>query len=212
MMKRLIPSLFATILFLAPLPTLAQESDEGIPPEETPQSNASAPPPSAPVFIPVRTGWVHEGAVGVYGMFEGDSGGFGAHYTGLYRPQPGYAFGLHAGASSIDYKDQDVRRDSTVLHVQLAAEGRAYLHHADWDLWAAVVIGGAWYTETDSTSDAIEMAVGPMLGFGVGLSFFLSPELSVGGYFRMYRLFPLEDSEGTFALWATFGAVASLHF
>jgi len=28
----------------------------------------------------------------------------------------------------------------------------------------------------------------------------------------MYRLFPLEDSDGTFALWATFGAVASLHF
>jgi hypothetical protein len=178
---------------------------------------------------PNRIGFVNEFS----GVFSGLTGkgasdyvaGGGVYYSGLLRSSPILAFGIHAGlsgATSLDgYGD--------IIHGVIAGEGRLYLPMGPVvDIWGSVVLGVGFLQETWSTNNYYTeegvMRSGPVLGVGAGIGWYLGPNLSVGGYLRLYRLLwndgdyvnTLDDgaiSEADYyGLWWTLGGYVALHY
>jgi len=182
-----------------------------------------------PVLPPNRIGFVNEFS----GVFSGLTGkgasdyvaGGGVYYSGLLRSSPILALGIHAGisgATSIDgYGD--------IIHGVIAGEGRLYLPMGPVvDIWGSVVLGLGFLQETWSTNNYYTeegvTRTGPVFGAGAGIGWYLGPNLSVGGYFRLYRLLwndgdyvnTLDDgaiSEADYyGLWWTLGGYVALHY
>ena len=184
-------------------------------------------PGMTPFFEPMRYGWIHEGSLAVAGLTgEGRqdySGGGGVNYSGLFRPQPGVAFGLHVAAGSITLGDGTTGEASTLSYGVVAGEGRVYIPTGMIDLWGSVIVGGGTMDETiNNEYISTQTRSGPVVGFGAGGSFFLTPNMSIGAQFRMYRMFPsdneavdgstVDSSSDYVGLWWTLGVVGSLHY
>jgi len=212
---------FATFIFsfsaLFLLPLAASAQYYGAP---------GADPGMSPYFEPHRFGWIHEGSLAVAGLTgegrEDYSGGGGAYYSGLFRLQPSVAVGLHVAAGSITL-GEDLNGDmSTISYGVVAGEGRIYMPAGMIDFWGSIVIGGGSLDETINNSYlSTETRSGPVVGFGAGGSFFITPNMSVGAQFRMYRMFPnnndvVDGSAGSstdyVGLWWTLGVVGALHY
>lgn len=184
-------------------------------------------PGMTPFFEPMRYGWVHEGSLAVAGLTgegrEDYSGGGGVYYSGLFRPQPGIGIGLHVAAGYITLGDGLEGEASTLNYSVIAGEGRVYIPTGMIDLWGSVIVGGGAIDETISTNyTSTETRSGPVVGFGAGGSFYITPNMSVGAQFRMYRMFPsdneavdgseVESSTDYVGLWWTLGVVGTLHY
>ena len=91
---------------------------------------------------PIRTGLVHEGSLAIVG-FSGDASedypaGGAAYYSGLIRPAPNFAYGIHVGGGSMD----DWEGSSHVEHGFIGGEGRFYVPLGPMmDLWASAALG-----------------------------------------------------------------------
>lgn len=212
---------FATFIFslsaLCLLPLAASAQYYGDP---------GAGPGMSPYFEPHRFGWIHEGSLAVAGLTgegrEDYSGGGGAYYSGLFRMQPSVAIGLHVAGGSISLGDGLESELSTINYGVVAGEGRIYIPAGMIDFWGSVVIGGGYFDEVTSEDLTSENRSGPVVGFGAGGSFFITPNMSIGAQFRMYRMFPNNNEaiEGTdmgsssdyVGLWWTLGVVGALHY
>ncbi len=184
-------------------------------------------PGMSPYFEPHRFGWVHEGSLAVAGLTgegrEDYSGGGGVYYSGLFRPQPSLGLGLHVAAGSITLGEDLAGEMSTLSYAVVAGEGRVYIPAGMIDFWGSVIIGGGSLDETvNTTYTSTSTRTGPVVGFGAGGSFFITPNMSIGAQFRMYRMFPRDDeavetsevdsSTDYVGLWWTLGVVGTLHY
>ncbi len=214
-MKTFFLSCIACLILLAPLGASAQM-----------YGGPMGGGPMTPFFEPHRFGFIHEGSLAVAGLTgEGRSdysGGGGAYYSGLFRPQPSFAFGLHIAGGHIQLGTGYLGDDSTLNYGVVAGEGRIYIPAGMIDLWGSIVIGGGYMDEViyyDQVDSNMSRS-GAVVGFGAGGSFFITPNMSVGAQFRMYRMFPgdneIEGSNSTasdyYGLWWTFGVVGALHY
>lgn len=179
-----------------------------------------------PFFEPQRFGWVHEGGAG-FGYLTGESrdsyvGGGGVYYSGLFRFQPTLAAGIHAAGGAMDFEDtndSNVQLNS-INYVLVAAEGRVYIPAGMLDFWGSVTLGGGRFERVNEGGISTgEVLKGTILGFGVGGDFYLTPNLSVGGHLRMYRMYPKDEQatgDDTLAnevgMWMTIGVNAALHY
>jgi hypothetical protein len=206
-----------SFLALALLPLAASAQYYGDP---------GAGPGMSPYFEPHRFGWIHEGSLAVAGLTgegrEDYSGGGGAYYSGLFRLQPSVAVGLHVAGGSISLGDGIESELTTINYGVVAGEGRVYIPAGMIDFWGSIVIGGGYFDEVVSDDLTAENRNGPVVGFGAGGSFFITPNMSIGAQFRMYRMFPNNNEaiEGTtmgsstdyVGLWWTLGVVGALHY
>ncbi len=180
-----------------------------------------------PFFEPHRFGWVHEGGLGAaYLTGEGRDnyvGGGGGYYTGLFRPQPSLAFGIHVAAGGMDLGTA-YEVNQSINYGLVAGEGRVYIPAGMLDFWGSVVLGGGRLDKVTPDpnggyEEVSEVLTGTVLGFGAGGDFYLTPTLSVGAHLRMYRLYPREEeqtgdvSNAQFVgMWMTVGVNAAWHF
>lgn len=217
-MKRLLLSLATVLVTLFPAISSAQFHVDPI----------GGPAGPGPMMQPRRVGFVHEFS-GVVSGLTGEGAkdyvaGGGVYYTGLFRAQPNFAIGIHTGVSFASHVDGY----GDIAHAIFAGEARFYIPLGPMmEAWAAVNLGGGSLQERwDDGSGYVvegESRSGLLVGFGAGLNWFISPNMSVGGFFRLYRLMWKDDayvetSEGTYTeaeyygLWWTVGGSVTLHY
>ncbi len=196
--------------------------EEPPPPEEQPvpppEPQVAVEPPSIlkprgnPILAYARTGWIHELGAGI-SWIQKDGGG--AHYSVLYRPSLLYSFGGHAAFASTNFSSRETDLETRVLHIAAAAEGRVYLVNGNMDVWLSALMGAAFFTETESTSDAINADGGLMAGGGIGIALFLARHVAWGAQFSAYRIIPLGTIDEELKEYYTLMALhifVSLHF
>lgn len=205
------------ILLIALVPALAEAQGQYDPVLESPRAS------------PSRVGFVNEFSA-VYSGLTGKGAsdyvaGGGIYYSGLLRSSPILAFGLHAGLSGATSLDSY----GDIIHGVIAGEGRLYLPIGPMvDIWGSLVLGAGFLQETWSTNnyyaDEGVTRFGPVFGAGAGIGWFLGPNLSVGAYFRLYRMLWDDDdyvntlndgaiSEASYyGLWWTLGGYIALHY
>ncbi|MBU1221482.1 hypothetical protein KKF34_17225 [Myxococcota bacterium] len=213
-MKRLLLSLATVLVTLFPAISSAQFHVDPI----------GGPAGPGPMMQPRRVGFVHEFSLVVSGLTgEGAKdyvAGGGAYYTGLFRAQPNFAIGIHTGFSYAMHAETN----DEIQHAIFAGEARFYIPLGPMmEAWAAVNLGGGSLQEVRDTGYDDESRSGLLVGFGLGLNWFISPNLSFGGFFRLYRLMWKDDAyvetaDGTFTeaeyygLWWTVGGSVTLHY
>ncbi|MBN2724260.1 MAG: hypothetical protein JXR95_09335 [Deltaproteobacteria bacterium] len=184
--------------------------------------------PGMGMMQPRRVGFIHEFSGVVSGLTgEGKQdfvAGAGGYYSGLFRSNPNFAFGIHAGVSGATSVDGF----GNIVHGVVAGEARIYIPLGPMmEMWGSLVVGGGSLKEIWTEDDGTETGntrTGPVFGAGAGISWFISPNISVGGFFRLYRLMWKDDGvvefeDGTeysesdyYGLWWTVGGFVALHY
>lgn len=177
--------------------TPADEADLMTPPPASGANQVEPPAEEAPAPLaadqPRFSNWIHEGMIGIYG--GGSHAGPGGHYTLLYRPHLFYSVGLHAGLARTQYENEDLVRKASILHMQAAVEGRVYMIQDILTFWLSANLGGGFFTETQSDSDALNADYGFLWGFGLGIDLSAGEHFSWGLAFRYYRLVPRGEKD-----------------
>ena len=153
--------------------------------EETSPSFKEEPMPWKDSKLSPKTGWIHEGMLGIYG--GSSHAGPGGHYTLLYRPHMFYSLGVHAGLARTHYENEETLWKASLLHGQAAVEGRVYMIQDSLALWISANLGVGFLTETQSDRDDLTSDLGFLWGLGVGFDISLHEHISWGLAFRYYR-------------------------
>ncbi len=229
-MKKTLLILIGSILLL---PSLAS-AQYGPPPGPGygpgPEPNAGSGIPG--MFQPRRIGQIHEGSATISAM-TGEisnyhSAGGGIYYSWLFRSAPQFAIGVHLGGSVSPSKANEVGYDSEVTGGMVGVEGRFYIPAGLMDIWFSGVLGVGALSLTNyddyGYEDGSQTYTGGVVGVGAGLSYFVTPQLSVGGFVRAYRHFFKEEDTVTtadgdtytaneyFGIWVVVGGSIALHY
>ncbi|MBU1536765.1 hypothetical protein KKF84_15680, partial [Myxococcota bacterium] len=188
------------------------------------------------MYEPRRIGQIHEGSATISAMTGEISNnhvaGGGIYYSWLFRSTPQFAMGVHVGGS-VSPSDSTLGDYQTeVTGGMVGFEGRFYIPAGLMDIWLSGVVGvGALsltnYDLNGYETDSITFT-GGVVGVGAGINYFITPELSVGGFVRAYRhFFKTEDTliapnangameeftaNDYFGIWVVVGASIALHY
>lgn len=225
-MKRNALLILGSILFF--LPAVASAQHYG----------PMGPGPGLPgLFQPQRIGQIHEGSVTISAMtgeiMNNHVAGGGLYYSWLMRSTPQFAIGVHVGGSvspsaGTNYDGYETEVTSGMVGV----EARFYIPAGLMDFWISGVagVGVLSLTEYDAYGDSGEAITysGGVVGFGAGISYYITPQLSMGGFVRAYRhFFPSDEyvtapnADGVmedftaneyFGIWVVVGGSIAFHY